>query len=331
MLTFEEIGNLTRGFRPARIVLTAVELDIFTAIDHEELSASEISSRLGTDPDGTAILLDALVALGILRKHEGAYSNSESSLRYLSKKSKTYRGASLLHQNSLWKSWSNLTEIVKQGRATPGKRTEEEKRSFILAMHHGKTPQAMQLPAAIDFSHVKRALDLGGGPGTYAIAMVEQHPSLHVVLFDLPHALSVAKEVIPQDFLGSKITLKEGDFLTDSIGEGYGLILVSSIVHMFGPETNIALMNKCFHALNPGGQILIRDFILSEDGTSPQSAALFAVNMLVNTQEGRSYKESEIRHWLTEAGFKDIERVVTETDSHIVLGKKPPQGHGSAL
>ena len=323
MLTFEEINNITRGFREARIILTAVELDVFTCIDNKELTAEDIASALRTDPDGTSILLDALVSLEILRKSNDCYSNSEAAQRYLSKNSKNYRGATFHHQNGLWARWSDLTEIVRNGRRDLPQRSEEQRRQFILAMHHGKTPQAMQLPPSIDFANVRKALDLGGGPGSYSIAMAEKHPALHVVLFDFPHALSVARTVIPQHLLDERITLLEGDFLDDPIGEDYDLVLASSIIHIFGPDKNRKLLKKCFRSLNPGGRILVRDSIVSEDGTRPRSAALFAVNMLVNTLEGRSYKESDIRGWLTEAGFKDVERIVTESESHIILGKKP--------
>jgi cyclopropane fatty-acyl-phospholipid synthase-like methyltransferase len=165
-------------------------------------------------------------------------------------------------------------------------------------------------------------LDLGGGPGSYAIAFSKTYPYLKAVVFDQDEqALRIAREDIIKERLEDRIHLKKGDFLKDDIGHDYDLVLLSSIIHAFGEEENIYLLSKVKKSLKDGGQVVIKDFILDESKTKPVSAATFAINMLVNTKNGRTYSFSEVKGWLNALGFKEIYNIALNR-SKLIIGKK---------
>ncbi len=305
-----ELEQTARSYWQSRVFLSACELDLFTALGKEAKKTGDLSRELGVSERGTEIICNALTALGILVKEDGAYSNTGLTYRYLSRESESYRGAMFLHQNHLWDRWSELTRVVRNGRPADSgdERSEEEKRDFILAMHHLKGERFISEIRSLVPNGVKRALDLGGGPGTASIAMAEARPDLKVVLMDRPHALDVARTVIPGNLLEQgRIELRAGDFLEDDIGDGYDFVLVSAIVHIYGSDVNRKLLATVYRSLNPGGRVAVRDFLIEPGGIGPPRAALFSVNMLVNTSEGRCYSQQEIGQWLTDAGFEDID------------------------
>lgn len=322
----QELEQIARSYWWSRVFLTACELDLFTVLGTSPKGAGDLARELGASVRGTEILCDALVALGVIIKgRDGCYSNSDLTYRFLSRESGTYRGAMFLHQNHLWDRWSGLTEVVLSGEPVGAgeERTDEERRDFILAMHHLKGERFTSDIHSLDLRGVHRALDLGGGPGTASIAMAEAEQNLEVVLMDFAYALDVARTVIPDELLrGGRIRLREGNFLEDDIGRGYDFVLVSAVVHIYGSGVNRQLLGKVYQALNPGGRVAIRDLLIDPDRTKPLRGALFAVNMLVNTQEGRCYTEEEIRTWLVEEGFSNVSVHREEDGSGTVIAER---------
>ena len=151
-------------------------------------------------------------------------------------------------------------------------------------------------------------LDVGGGSGAYSIAFAQANTALHAEIFDLAPVLEIAREHIDAAGLADRVATRTGDLREEEFGEGFDLVLLSAICHMLGPEANRDLFRRCRRALAPGGRLVIRDFVLDPDKTSPAPAALFAINMLVATREGATYTLEEYRDWLTGAGFTSVER-----------------------
>ena len=118
----------------------------------------------------------------------------------------------------------------------------------------------------------------------------------------------MTEEFIEKEGLSDRIALKSGDFLADDIGSGYDLVFISSIVHIYSPEQNAALLKKAHGAINPGGRAIVKDIIMDEDRTSPLGGALFALNMLVATETGDTYTESEVRQWLSGSGIRIVSK-----------------------
>ncbi|MDH4163829.1 MAG: acetylserotonin O-methyltransferase [Nitrospirota bacterium] len=308
-------AQLWGGFRASRVLLTANNLRIFEQVG-AGTSASGLASVLRTDLRATEILLDALAALGLLKKQKVTYSLTPLAKQFLLPGSPAYQGDMLRHADTLWKSWSGLDEVVRSG--MPNRTGERDHDVFIRAMHNNALPRVRQVISALDLRGVRQALDLGGGPGTYSIALAKK--GIAVTLFDLPNTIDVAREIV-RTAGAKKISFRGGDFHFDDIGGPYDLVLLSQILHSHGPLENRALLAKTFEALAPGGTIAVHEFSLDDDRAGPLPGALFSVNMVVNTSEGRSYTAREIGSWLREAGCSGI-KTKRLGDTVLVLGKK---------
>ncbi|HEX9020782.1 MAG TPA: methyltransferase, partial [Nitrospirota bacterium] len=255
-------------------------------------------------------------ALGLLAKTGARYQNTALARAFLVKESPWYQGDMLRHSDSLWKSWSGLDEVVRTG--LPNRPSRRDYGSFIRAMHNNAVFRAPDVIRAIDLKGVKHALDLGGGPGTYSMELARK--KINVTLFDLPEAVEIARQIVG----GQKtrnVSFLPGDFHSDDIGAGYDLVLVSQILHSLSIDESVALLKKSHQALNRGGRVAIHEFLLENDRAHPVSAALFSVNMLVNTAAGRSYTVQEMKQWLAKAGFKGVKtKALGETV--VVTGRK---------
>ena len=319
------LRDLGMSFRPAVILLAANRIGLFHALQNRTLSAEHIAAELGADLRATRILLHALAALHLLEKSEAGFRIPTALQPYLMEGRPEYLGDMLRHDFNLLKRWIELPNIVKSGR--PAERTEargsgEEHRDFILAMANLGWRNAEAFARAVDMSGVTHLLDLGGGPAVFAIVLCRHYPDLRVTVFDTPETIVIARDHIRRHGLDSRIGTQAGDFMTDDIQGRYDAVLLSSIVHIYGPEQNQQLLRNVANVLLPGGRVFIRDFILDETRTSPPGAALFAVNMLVNTKQGNCYTEKEIRDWLQGAGLQFKTRISLPGESHIIEGRK---------
>jgi cyclopropane fatty-acyl-phospholipid synthase-like methyltransferase len=176
-------------------------------------------------------------------------------------------------------------------------------------MHRGASTAAARVVRAVGAAGVRRLLDIGGGSGAYSIAFAQANKELQAEVLDLASVVPIAQKHIDEAGVSARVITRVGDLRVDEFGKDYDLILLSAICHMLGPEENKDLFRRCFRALAPGGRLVIRDFILEAGKTTPKSAALFAVHMLVSTQRGSTYSEAEYRTWLAEAQFTNITRL----------------------
>lgn len=311
----QEFARISGGFRASRVVMTANNLGFFEHVG-KGVAAPELAKVLNTEPRATEILLDALAALGLLGKSRGIYRLTPMAKQFLLPESPWYQGDMLRHLDTLWKNWSGLDEVVRTG--MPNRSGGRHHDVFIRAMHNNAVLRAENVLKAIDLRGVKRALDLGGGPGTYGIALAKR--GIEVTLFDLPNTVEIANEMIRQAGVNN-VTFRGGDFHFDDIGNGYDLVLLSQVLHSHSPLENHGLLGKVFDALAPKGMAAIHEFTLAEDHASPIPGALFSVNMLVNTPEGRSYTPKEIKGWLTKVGFGRI-KTIGLGDTVVMTGRK---------
>ncbi len=311
----QEFARLSGGFRATRVVLTANNLRIFEYIG-KGATAVELSKNLRTDLRATGILLDAVTALGLLRKARGIYRLTTPAKQFLLPDSPWYQGDMLRHLDTLWTNWSGLDEVVRTG--MPNRSGGRHHDVFIRAMHNNAVLRSAAVLKALDLRKVKRALDLGGGPGTYGIELAKR--GIEVTLFDLPNTVEIAGEMIRKAGV-KNVTFRGGDFHFDDIGSGYDLVLLSQVLHSHSPLENRALLGRVFDALAPKGTVAIHEFTLSEDHASPIAGALFSVNMLVNTPEGRSYTPKEMKGWLTKVGFDRVKKVDL-SDTVVMTGRK---------
>lgn len=322
----DELARGLRGFMESRAMLTAVELDIFSAID-KGATAEEVAKTIQANPRSTEQLLNALAAMEVLDKDQGVFNNRPVTAKFLAKGGEFDSRTASMHAVGLWHSWSTLTDCVKKGTAVRqdkgDPRTEESTKAFIASMHKNASSRAGRTVDLLDLNKINHVLDLGGGSGAYAIAFAKKNPDIKSTVFDLPTVIPLTKEYVSAAGVSDQVGYIEGDMSQDDIGTGYDMVWISAICHMWGDDENQNLITRTFEALNPGGQIVIADFILDEDKTSPRGGAVFALNMLVNTQAGSSYSLVEYKEWLEIAGFEKLDHKTMPGPTGLVIGFKP--------
>lgn len=317
----DDLNEMIRGFMPSRVVLTALELDVFSAIG-DGATAPNVAAKLKTNERATETLLNAVTSLGLLKKTDGRFECTPATARFFRAGSKDNAQPGLLHVANIWHGWSNLTEVVKSGTVAYGGRSTAGTKDFIAAMHRNASERARLVLKSVGTDGIRRILDLGGGSGAYSIAFAKASPTVEAVILDVPEVVGLTKDYVERAGVASRVKIRPGDMLISPLDGGYDLVMLNAICHMFSPEQNKALLKRAYGALIPGGRLLIQDFILNPDKTSPRHAALFAINMLVGTKEGSAYSESEYAQWLRDAGFAGMERVRLPGPSDLMIGRK---------
>jgi predicted O-methyltransferase YrrM len=310
-MTSETLLELSSAYQRSQPLLAAAELGVFAVLADGSKSTAAIADALETDPRATELLLNALVALGVLEKDGDAFGLPQALVPLLSGSDDESVLPMIRHHATCAHRWNTLAEVVRSGAPvhdeTSSPRTEAELRAFISAMHVVGRDAATDVVAVIRPERFRRALDVGGGSGTYTLAMLRAAPDLRVTLFDLPRVVGMARERLRQEGVLDRVEIVDGDFYVDSLPPGHDLVLLSAIIHQNGSSQNRSLFENCLRALEPGGHLVIRDIVMDATHTRPPRGALFAINMLVATAGGGTYDFHQIRHDLESAGFVDVE------------------------
>lgn len=318
----DDLNELARSFMPARVLLSALELDVFTAVA-DGATAETVARKIGAKPRSIEMLLNALASLKLLEKRDGTFCTTPATARFFADGSRDNACPGLLHTANLWHRWSTLTDAVRAGTSVaPRVRDNGWVTSFIAAMDRNANERAGAIVKAITPNGTKRVLDLGGGSGAYSIALARAVPGLHADVMDTAAVVPLTQQYIRQAGLADRISTRVGDMLSDPLGEGYDMVLVLAICHMFSPEEIRMLFQRAFRALAPKGRIVVQDFVLEPDKTAPRTAALFALNMLVGTAAGNTYSEPEYAGWLRDAGFTDVHRVHLPGPGSLMIGTR---------
>lgn len=321
----DELRQKIVAFQHSRVILTGFELGVFTVLGDGGKTSAQVASEIGADPRATDRLLNALCAIGICEKTKDVFSNGAAAASLLVKGKPEFM-AELFHTNNLWDTWNTMTEAVRKGgpaRSRPiNDRGEAWLKNFIGAMHARAYRNAPEVIRLLDLSNVSRVIDVGGGSGAYAMAFVRAQSDIRVTVFDLPNVAPLTRDYVKKEGLSDRIDTVIGDYLRDDLGNGFDVGFLSAIVHSNSVDENKKLIKKVFLALKPKGQIVVQEFIVDENRTSPPMAAIFALNMLVSTDAGDTFTESEVRSWLEEAGFGDVARKDTPFGTTLIVGRK---------
>ena len=320
------------GYRKAKILMVAAYLDCFTPLE-SPMTAPVLARRLALDARAMEILLDALTAIGYLRKRGRLYSNAPISSRYLVRGRPGYMGDNLKYQEMIWDAWGDLRHSIGKGGAVRPLeywllRHKGFTQEYIRGMDNIARGPAAEIAEFLSPAPGSRLLDVGAGPGTYSLALLRANPSMSATLLDLPSTLKITRKMLVEfPALAARARLKAGNYRTASFGMAeYDLVLLSHITHDESPEVNRRLIEESFRALKPGGRIVIHDFMLESDRVQPVFGALFSVHMLAYTESGRTYTGAEYEKWLRAAGFKRLTRrriaVKSRNSSQIIVGVK---------
>ncbi len=326
MIDKDKFLNDIFQYRRAVILLSAARSGLFELfVGKKELDVPQVAKTMKWSTRGTEIILNALCALGYLKKNQEKYLVDPMFQKVFTDGNYQLLGEWIMHEWRLINRWIHLSEVLESGKPyrEPEKHTVHlNHRNFILSMAHREKENLITLVNAIDLSECKKFLDLGGGPGLFAIGFVEKYPSLRAIIFDTPETEPIALEFMNSSSAKSRIQFMGGNFMTDDFGDGFDVALLSSILHIYGPDDNEKLLRRIYQSLNDGGKIIIRDFFLNNKKTGPVIGALFAINMLINTENGNAYSFQEMKEWLTSAGFTHIEKRKLEGRMAILVADK---------
>jgi SAM-dependent methyltransferase len=319
------IKELASSFQKSKILLTSLELDIFTIIGNEFKSCEKIAEEANCNPIALEKLLNALVNFGFINKKYNDFSNKVDSLLYLSKESPSYLG-NLLHIASLWDNWSQLTGTIRNGHPTNyqsiNEKNEEWLESFILSSYRASKGYVEQIIRHIPLMNPRRMLDLGSGSSNFSIEYAKIYPRLSISAFDFPRVIEITQKFIARSGLSERINTISGDFLTDDIGNEYDFVLMSDIISQFSFKTNMELLKKVHDSLNFGGTVAIIDYFYNDKKTGPEEANLHSLNMLINTLDGEVLNETDIWFALREAWFTNIYKIDTNFGKCLVIATK---------
>ena len=331
--TREEKFAPMQAFTKSLVLFVANDMGVFECLSQGALGLEEIVARLKVDRKGARILLDALVALRYLRKSGALYENRSDTARYLTSESPEYVGAMLSHSYHSLGRRLRLEDVVRKGQKSKRKLPEfqatdaaERKsvRKFTVGLDQSSRMTARLVAEILDLNGTETMLDLGGGAGTYSIALAEKWPSLRPTIFEAPIPARLARARIKKAGLAKRVSVATGDFLKDDLGaERYDAALISNIIHIYSADQNEKILRKVHRALRPGGMIVIKDMFVNDGRDGPFYPLMFALTMLMFTDEGDTYTSSEVTDWLREAGFERIRRrVVIAQESFLLIGRK---------
>ena len=304
---------------------TGVRLGLFTVLAEGSCSAAELAEKIGCEERATGLLADGLSAMGVLEKNDDGYRNLPEAQRFLVKSSPHYMGHIILHHHHLVDGWAQLEQSVRTGgpveRRSYG--SEIERESFIMGMFNLSMQIAPEIAAQVNLDGRARFLDLGGGPGTHAIHFCMNNPGLRALIFDRATTEPFARQTVARFELQERIAFAGGDFKTDPIPGGpFDVAWLSHILHSNTIDECYGIIKKAVGVMEPGGLILVHDFILDNNKDGPEFPALFSLNMLLAGNGGRSYSEEEICDMLRSAGVTELQHhpFRAKNDSSIIYG-----------
>jgi len=309
-VTPEPIFQVANGFMAAKYLFVANEVGIFEKLAEGPATLDDLALRTGLPRRTIRILTDAMVGLGLVLRQGDHYQNGPAADTFLTGRSPTDLRSFMRYLNRLnYPMWMKLEEAVRTGQPLFGefKFTEEEQQIFSEGVEALTATQANALAVSYDFSQHRRVLDLGGGTGSFLIAVLSEHGGLEGTLFELPGAAAIMRERLVGSTLTRRIRVVEGDFFKAPIPGDHDAVIVANVLHLFSPEHNLELLRHIREFVPNGSHLLLVDLWTDPSHTQPLFAALMAGAFLLRTGEGDVYSEEEIRGWLAATGWQALE------------------------
>ncbi len=325
----DDLDRIATGFQEAKILLAAADLRVFDLLKGGGATIETMLERTGWDPRATRILLDALVAIELLEKRDGAYRNRTELEARLVEDAPDHFPSMLRHRNLMFRKWASIEDRVR-GALPPEPRPQiadpAANENFIRAMLSASGRAAPAVVDAVPLEGVRTLADVGGGPGHYLDGFARRKSDLDPYLVDLPITLGVARKLLARSPAFDRFRFVAWDAYSEPVPDALpslDVAFLSQLVHSESPEANRALFAKLAPRISPGGRLVVHENVLDPGRTSPRPAAVFAVNMLAMTAGGRTYTEAEIVSWGAGAGLERERAARLGERSVLVILRKP--------
>lgn len=323
-LTPDAIMQTATGFMASKVLLTAVELDLFTVLGEQAMPAAQLGDALDLHPQRTCDFFDALVALHLLDRDgdgtQGRYTNTPETAAFLDKSSPKYIGGMLEMLNDrLFGFWNDLGTALKTGEpqneikhtgtdvfeaiyADPTKLGQ-----FLEAMSGLQVGNFQRLAEAFDFSRYETVTDVGGALALLSQIVAAKHPHLSCTTFDLPPVAPHVQAQIDEAGLGDRIEVASGDFFIDDLPPA-DVITMGNILHDWNLEKKMHLIRSAYAALPDGGALIAIENVIDDARRENAFGLLMSLNMLIETGDGFDYTFADFKGWCTEVGFRHFEK-----------------------
>lgn len=333
--TPERIMQLTWGYAAPLLIHAGVATGIFDSLDRSPKTPAEVATDARVSERGATAVLGGLLAFELVNKlPDGRYSLAPDASAFLVHAKPDFRGGLAEHmQGSLIRAWLDLAEVTRSGTPSTSVSHRDNAAEFfeqlVPALFPMNVPPARALAAAMNYGKAEsgkasvKVLDIAAGSGVWGIAQAQASPRVHVTALDLEPVLEITRRTAESHGVGKQFDYLPGDLRSANFGQGYDLVILGHILHSEGPERSQALLRKCFDALAPGGTVAIAEFLVNAERSGPPAGLIFAVNMLVNTDEGNTFSFEEISSWLSTIGFKNMRTLDAPAPSPLILAEKP--------
>jgi hypothetical protein len=333
------IMQTASAFFGSKVLLTAVELDLFTVLGEEKLSAAQLGKALGLHPRGTYDFFDALVALRFLDREgdgpEGRYKNTPQTAAFLNKKSSSYIGGLPEMLNSrLFGFWNDLGTALRTGKPQNetkrgGKSMFEELYAnqaalgqFLDAMTGLQAANFAKLAEKFDFGRYRTVSDVGGALALLSRVVGARHTHLSFTSFDLPPVVPLARKRILAAGMENRITAVGGDFFKDDLPRA-DVVTMGNILHDWNLEKKKLLIGKAYRALPSGGALIVIENIIDDARRENVFGLLMSLNMLIEFGDAFDYTGADFRAWCGEAGFTRFEILPLAGATSAAVAYKP--------
>ncbi len=326
------------AFQQAKVLLSALEFDLFTILSDKKMTGEEIREKLNLHPRGIWDFLDCLLCLGFLNREgdgkDSFYSNTKESRLYLDKNSEEYVGGILELANSrLYRNWEYLSEALKTGKPQnetlyQGKTYYETIYSdpkltekFMNAMAGASYQNYCLLARRFNFSNYNTLCDIGGATGLLSICVAKEHKHIKCKSFDLPVVEDIAKKKIKNNGLEDRIETIAGDFFIDTFPKA-DIISMGMILHNWDLETKMKLIRSAYHAIPDDGAFIVIELMIDDERRKICSGFLQSLNMLIEFGQGFDFTAEDLKNWCNEVGFKRYEIINLDGPFNAVISYK---------
>jgi SAM-dependent methyltransferase len=290
--------------------MAAVELDLFTAIAHGHDTIPTLAQAIDISERNAERLATVLVAMTLLDRQDGRFSNAPDVQRFLVSDGERYAGPWILFTKPRWTAFGELSErLRRRTENTLGAYVDfsvDDARRYHAATYSIGMGAARLFSRSVDLTGRKLMLDLGGGSGAYSIVATEKYPGLKAIVLDLPPVTVVANEYIAANKASDRVSTLPGDFTRTEFPSSVDVVVMASNLPQYEPDLIRLVVGKAFAALKPGGEMHLIGETLHDDRKGPLSAALWGLNEAVQASTGVAHTESEVKAYLAGAGFADV-------------------------
>jgi O-methyltransferase domain/Dimerisation domain len=311
------------GFWPSKVLLTAVELEVFTQLGANSMTGEELGRVLRLHPRGIADFFDALTALGFLEREgtgtNGRYRNTAATAKFLDKNSPAYMGGMLEMSNQrLYRFWADLGEALRTGQPQnevkhSGKslfetlyQDEARLEQFVSAMRGISAPNFEALAQQFDFSKYRTLCDVGGATGLLSMTVAKRHPHLQCLSFDLPQVEPIAKRWIEKEGMSDRVRAISGDFFAQPLPQA-DVITMGMILHDWNLQKKQHLIRLAYTALPPGGAFIAIENLIDDARRENAFGLMMSLNMLIEFGDAFDFTGADFWGWCKQAGFNRYE------------------------